>query len=1223
MEHIQPGSRGVVRLNIRGSRSRNGTGREAVSISSQQWSLPVQQAFPTPRFSLEEIITPAGPSICTQPAPPTKPCSARLRPGLYPCDNAEAGSSVDADIVAAQTFLRKHHPDIDIPAHLLSELIYDNANALQDTAHDLDGSMGIAEAQAIAFLGPVAFEHMRVYAVVCVGGDNNNCLLLHQLQVHTSTGESVSLKRAQSTKSQAKGKSRATDSSRLIFVPAHSAEQLFRTPILQIVASADKKLLAVRTHTSTIFYSLQHRDGADGSPWLQLKPVYQAHYGSDEIAQHQDICFSPTRSALAATVDRHGNIDLYHFSLENNPAQQIDPALDPVAPSSDVATPSASKTKKRQGFLKEPPAPSAAAAASVTIRVKVQRNLVRLSPRATSDVQDDATPQSDLGALPSIHAPYRVLFAPDDGSLFVLNGHALVRVSLQHPVLGPEVETGSNVDTILETGLCLSSFRRVRFYSMALIQADSDHQLLAVCSSDTIFWFDLQEPYQPLFSTEHHRGDDPTLTLTYLPRHNAATETSARTDDDVIMCVLSSKRNQLTSCYVLSSHRQQDSGHDLLRRTLTEDTSVRWTYKLHPTPVLLPIVISPRPRHERTAAPPMFIDAAEILLEDKVSRSILAFQLDQRGALLAHVFRMHAHEDSPAPSHGSVKIEILPPLDSHLYRNDQSLDSRADIDSSSYVKTKNLDYQQLYRSLFAASSTRKADKQRSDAIVDGGHGAARLVADLFNVPSKGQTAVQAATLSLGQLITRLNQDNDVRERVPSSRAPWSNALGLEGDEQAEQKRTKAILDLRDDLRRTLSSLGASSAQGAWSRVGTIASGQNEQGQASSPRDDVLKRALEGSRDDVHAETAPYLPTEKAVQSWTATWRRLFQHSLQKASREMMLDLALESEIFVRPKAGILDEGAPRQRPQQRQGTNWTAFEHRHIYRFVEEQGDVIPPPHVGSVGLSFFTPLRSGDVQAAAAAAAPATSGHEQNGSKRNLDEVELEALLPSTSSTARLLLAEWQLGEDPTEYNYLDPFQGLHRLPRASRMRGSTARARSRSFSRASSVSTEDRSRSHSRSRKQSAAPSLSQSGIFDSQGASSSYPPSLVAASRADSVSASPAPPTLVSRRKQQREAISSQPNRAPSQVYHPADTLRHSLRVPQTSSAAQSQPAALPRFGLAGSFADLTPIVSPPSSQVGTPTLAHLGAASTQIEAGRFGARPVRADRPPKKKKRASGF
>ncbi|CDW97162.1 hypothetical protein, partial [Sporisorium scitamineum] len=1140
---------------------------------------------------------------------------------------AEAGSSVDADILAAQSFLRQHHPEVDIPDHFLSELIYDNAEALQDTAHDLDGSMGIAEAQAIAILGPVVSQHKRIYAVVCVGGHNNDCLLLHQLQVRTGNADdSRSSHPAQSKTSQAKGKSKATDSSRLIFFPAHSAEQMFHTPILQIIASADRELLAVRTHSSTSFLSLHHRNSPDGSPWLHLEGVHQARYGTNEIAQHQDVCFGHTGSTLAATVDRHGNIDLYRFKQEEQHPQHQDPTLDQAAPSSDVAASSASKRKrkKRQNILTASPAPTLEAA-SAPVSVTVQRIPTKLFARSTADAKDNVPDDSHSTGRPrndeaSIDPElYRVLFAQDHGSLFVLTRHALLRVPLEHSGPEPAAETDSNIHTVLESSLCLSSYRRARFFSMAMTRGDAEHQLLAVCSSDTIFWFDLRAPFQPLFSTEHYRGDDPTLTLSYLPGHKNTTATPAQAKDNVIMCVLSSRRNELSSCYVLSSHQRQGPGHDLLRGVpATDHVSAKWAYTLHTAPVLLPKAASPAPRHDGPAAPPIFIDAADVLQREDGSPSYLTFRLDQRGALLAHFLQLSpiSRDEASAQFNADVGIEILPPpFDSHLYTDDTETSQpvQANTDAATYVKTKILNYQKLHRSLFASPSKSSATSQRIDAVNGMGSGAARLD-DLFNASSKGHAAIEASTLSLGQLICRLNQDADVNRQSRASRDPWFNVLDLDSDEEAEPKRAKAILDLRDDLRRALPALSTSSAQGAWSRAATVVSGHRAKSHSSLPQKDILRRALDRSHGHVDNEAAAYLPTKRAVQAWSAKERGTYQESLRRASRQMMLDLALEAEVFARPKARILDEGAPRQRPQQRQGTNWTAFEHREIYRFVQEQGDVIPPPHIGTVGLSFFAPLRSGDVEAAAA-----RSGREQDGTKRSLDEAELEALLPSTSSTARLLLAEWQLGEDPADYNYLDPFQGLHRLPRASRLRGPTARARSRSFSRASSASNEDRSRSRSRNRKQSAAPSLSQS-VFDSQGPLSSYPPSLMAASQASV--ALPAPPTLVSRRKRQRDDIisRSQPIRAPTQVYDPPGAVAR--QVAETPSAAQSQPAA-PRFGFAGSFGDLTPTVSPASLQVGTPTQTHLGAASTQIEAGRFGARPLKADRPPKKKKRASGF
>ena len=1240
MESIQPGSRGATRLTVHGSRSRDGAGPGATQITSQQWSFSVQPASNTPSFSFHPITTNAGTWTSAQLTPPTRPPSEAGRLSLYPSNNAEAGSSVDADILAAQSFLRQYHPDVDVPDHLLSNIIYDNAIILANTAHELDGTLGIADAQAIAVLGPVTFneeKQKRIFAVVCVGGHNKDCLLLHQLRLETSSGDAAPpLDEKETDPAQAKGKAKATETTRLSFVPAHSAKKVYQSPILQIVASADRKLLAVRTHGSTSFLSLQHRYEADTTSRLHLEPVHEARYGTDGIAQHQDVCFSGTGSSFAATVDRHGRIDLYRFAHEDQQARGQHSAVDEIDPSLVSGDSPAPETRKRQGF-RAVSAGSAAASRSAHQSVKTQRIVAALSRRTSEDAQDSAQRAGQSTAEPeddvkgSNQAPFRILCGPDAHSLFLLCRHTLFHIPIPLESTAPEsgAETASVARIILESSFCLSSFKRARFFSMAISEPDSKCQLLAVCSSDSIIWFDLNKPDQALFSTEHHRGDDPTLYLTDLPGYK----------DAVSLCILASRRNDLKSCYVVRAHQSEEPGYDCMRTDpATEDSSRQREYTLDIAPVLLPTLTQLVLGRDGPANLPLFINTAEILQRGHLSHSWIAFNIDQRGALLALLLQASSpsqHEEGSPQSRGGVEIDInQPPLDSYLYVDDSRIShlKPATIDSLSHVKTKILDYRSLHRTLFGSHSEDPAKSRSAERTTDSGHGEGNFV-DLWSVPSKGHAAIQAATLSLKELFCRLDEANGVgAQGFPDPNgAPktfWSNALDLRGDEEAKQGRIKSVLDLRADLRRSLSSLGTSSAQGRWSRTATVVSGQNarytsvqtaDQHLSSQP-DDILERALRPSRNQSHEALACYLPTKYTAQSWTAKSRRTFQQSLKEASREMMLDLALEAELFVRPKVRILDEGAPTQRPQQRQGTNWTALEHRDIYRFVEEQGDTIPPPHIGSVGLSFFAPLRSGDIEAAATG-----SAQQQEGVSNNLDEAELEALLPSTSSTARLLLAEWQLGEDPADYSYMDPFQGLHRLPRASRLGGPTARERSRSFSRASSASTEDRSRSRSRGRKHSAVPSLSQSSMFGLHGPASSYPPSLVAHSQVTSVAASPAPPTLASRRKRQRNDVvsRSQPIRLPLQSYEPphATTSRDSRRAPEaSSSAAQSQP---PKFGFAGSFGDLTPTVSPASSQVGTPTRSHFGAASTQIEAGRFGARPMKADRPPKKKKRASGF
>lgn len=1213
MGTIQPGSRGAARLIVNGSRSHDGADFGTALITSQEWFLPVEQASSSPTFSLSTIDTQAGPSTCVKLAPSSTSHSSNQL-GLYPDHRAEAGSSVDADILSAQRFLRHCYPSIDIPDHLLSQVIYDNALELQDPAHELDGSLGIADAQAIALLGPVIIKQEPTYAVACVGGSNRDCLLLHQLVVAADDDAIHDVHdEGKADAAQGKGKAKAKDPIRLRFKPALSAERKFQTPILQLVASTDQSILAVRTHSSTSFLSLRQGEGSDGNLRLHLENVHQARYGTDGNAQHQDLCFSRAGSAVeAATVDRYGNIDLFCFAAEDADAEQGEQRPYHRASGSPAATSSDVRAKRRQSFPAASPSPALATRPS-RIAAQKRRVALDLASLAETNAQEgtDAVADADAAAAEdaqvSNQAPFRIVFGSTASELYLSTRHALIRIELGSQEAGTDGESEHQPHVVLRSGLCLSSFERERFFCMATAETDSQHRLLAVCSSDVIHWFDLDGPSQPLFSTAHHRGDDPTLSLSALPIRPDTASSSARTDDGITMWTLSSKRNDAVTCYAVRAHSREGRGHDLLRTsTAMASSDTRWYHTLDSAPVVLPTGVSSSLIADAPAAPMLFVNLEELLQRDDLPTLWITLRLDEAGALSAQMLRASFGSPSDAASgQADVNVELQvrdPPSGNNLYLDDaKALQPMHDkVDPLSEVKTKHLDLRNLHHAVFAFNSGEITIGRRSDASVGEDVVTTRLQ-DLLDRTSKSNPGCTATMLSFGQILRDL--DDGTSTHID--------------DDEGDKNQVRNVLDLRHDCRRALSSLTLSSAQARWTRA-TAGSAHREgtSGPTIEPPIDAIERILHRDSGPIDDAMTSYLPTKKIVQDWSAKARRETQASLKKAARKMMLDLAFESEVFVRPRARILDTGAPTQRPQERRGTNWTALEYRDIYNFVEEQGETIPPPHIGSVGLSFFAPMRSADVEAEAAELAQV-----QNGPSAKLSEMELETLLPSTSSTARLLLSEWQLGEDPTEYRYTDPFEGLHRLPRASRLRGPTARARSRSFSRASSASTEDRSRSRSRSRKQSAAPSMSQSGVFDSQAPSSSYPASLASHSQFESA-ASPAPPTLVSRRKRPREnPISrSQPVRAPTQGF---ESSRSAAR--DAAEAAQSQPAAAPRFGFAGSFGDLTPTVSPASSQVGTPARSHFitGAASTQIEAGRFGARPAAVERPPKKKKRASGF
>lgn len=1227
MQLVPSGSRGAVRLHLQGTDSNDDTNTSL--ITSQQWCFQSQFSSQAPRLSHLQLKTDARTSTRAQLTRPTVP-PAPDRFSLYPGSDAEAGSSVDADIIAAQSFLRRHHPDIEIPDHVLSRIISDNAQSLGGVGYRLDGSFGFADAQAIAVLGPVSVAGKRTYAIVCIADRGRNELLLHQLEVLPQDAN------LSSGPASAKAESKATDSCRLRFVAAHRAERTFSTPVLQIINSPDQKHLAVRTHTGTIFLALKHHGRPNPSLWLSLETLHEVKYGVDGFTQHQDVCFSPTSHNLAAAVDRAGNVDLFHIpttgEIHPQPANLASESPAP-SPTADVASgsESADRPSPRAPIASASTDPAESSAITVD-RIRILDPSLAVEGSSRVSTSSDAEPASDQQARSE--APHRITFGSDERTIFLLSSNSLLHAKLNRSGTSTDTAILPRVSVVLQSSFSVSSFRRARFFSMASSQLDwnTAHSLLAVCSSDAIYWLDLNEPSNPLFSTAHHRGDDPTLTLTLMPPLPSVTTSLSQHEHDILMWALSSRRNSLVSCYTVRVLLRAGSGQDLLEGEATEASSLRSRCVLDGAPVQLP---DPLPGIEEhiAAAPPVFLDFAELLPLGPGSASWLRFGINQHGALSAQLLQSDAVQfaDTSRQSEHVVELDIVQPaVDTLLYVDGSDMHSSAveRVDFRDKVQSRNLDYQKLHRALFSTkgnvSPSREQRGIRSDISNDVEH-----LAGLLAASAKDHASVQAATLSVAQLIRSFDrhvssETPDVEHVVRGPKTSWFSALHLPPGEETDDATAKAIEDLIRDVRHVLPSLRLAPAQLEWSnaasavlrdRADGIDSANDRPGNPFLPNGDTVEFVLKQTRSQNDVGT--YLPTKAAVQPWTPNERREFQGSLRDSTRQMMLDLALEAETFLRPKARIMDEGAPTQRPQQRPGTNWTAFEHRDIYHFVEEQGSTIPPPHVGSVGLSFFAPLRSGDVESSTG------SGSGQDDPSRALEGAELESLLPSTSSAARLLLAEWQLGEDPTAYRYLDPFEGLHRLPRASRLGGPTARARSRSFSRASSASTEERSRSRSRSRsrKQSAAPSFSQMSEFGSQTPMSPYRSSSVSHSQAAEASSS-VPPTLVSRRKRRRDVAISHPQ----SIRSPGTSLSTPQRTTQphqhiSITAAQSQPAA-PRFGYGGSFGDLTPTISPASSQVGTPTQSH-PTASTQIEAGRFGARPTKPDRPPKKKKRASGF
>lgn len=1218
MDPIPAGSRGALRLHP-GARP----SREDANISvlpSQRWTFQSDQTCRDARFATSPWITSSGTSHSATLTPATAPPPSAIR-SLYLATDDEAPASIDADILAAQRFLRSHHPDVEIPDHILAQVFVENASDIHGRGCSLDGgAIGLADAQAVALLGPLALPDKRIYAVVCIGGFHRNMLLVHQLQVSAprqdDSASAVQIPEA-GPSTRALQELPSTQPDALRFIPAHQAQHTFATPVLQIVASSDRMQLALRTHSTTAFFSLGPPDASALQHGPQLHPIQHVRFGQDGSTQHHDIAFSPYTPNVAAAVDRDGNITTFR-------PQTRDPdsgGSDPPPPSKDALPPPPSSAASRSAEWRKHAQPSRGSPESAALSVDVQhidvgRCIGQMQPQTDSrDLDGSSTTEPVRNERPSFEGPYRIAFGAADDSIILLSRHSILSICVESSDAVTDAAPTARVASVFQSSFSTASFRRARFVSMATASSQSQHPLLAVCSTDSIHWFHLGHELRPLFAVAHHRGDDPTLALTHLPRtERSGTNTASENSNlDKVMWTLSSRNNNVVSCYTVTVDLRMDAAFESCPDP--NACSSEEKYKLGDAPSLLPspFVTS---HQQRLGAPPLFVSATELLSQQCSPASWLSFHMTERGMLSAQMLRLDVDPlgESASQTQLGAELQVAEPLvPTQLYLHDSVTPSATtgEVDSLSNVKTRIVDQHYLQQAIF---SRQRLPYRREQTDVEM---TANLTERLRQSSAESTTAhvsTRASTLTLGQLLRDSCPGAASKQRDDSSsKASWSNVPDPLAGDGGAQAAESSIMALRREVRHALSSLGVSPAQHAWSRSATAASHAGETIDGIDPAItgdvDPLEHALHHKDDQ--SEVAPYLASRARVQSWNSTERKATQRSLRDAARRMALDLALETEVFVRPKARILDEGASTQRPQQRRGTNWTPLEHRDIFAFVEEQGGTVPPPHVGSIGLSFFAPLRSNDLEAAAAASA------SQSSDGQGLSGADLERLLPSTSSTARLLLSEWQLGEDPNEYTYVDPFEGLHRLPRASRLRGSSARARSRSFSRASSASTEDRSRSRSRSRKPFMGGSFSQPEGHSSPAPGSSYPASVASHSQPVG-SSSLAPPTLVSRRKRPHGGVisRSQPLRAPGAERAqprndtpPMSVLAVSSTPPPRFDAAQTQPAP-PRFG------------SLIASEVGSPGPAAT-TAYTQVEAGLFGARPANTDRPPKKKKRASGF
>ncbi len=212
----------------------------------------------------------------------------------------------------------------------------------------------------------------------------------------------------------------------------------------------------------------------------------------------------------------------------------------------------------------------------------------------------------------SLEPPFRILFGASDRDLFLLSRHSLVQVRTESSSSSVDAEVEPEIKTLLRASFSVSSFRRARFYSMALSPLpDCDDSILAVCSSDMIYWIDTKDPTRPLFATAHHRGDDPNAHLVGASSA-AGLQNGANSDGQALLWSLSSRRNKMMSCYTVRVSLPPSSVSEGIPNSMqgyaTDDSrSIRGRCQLDLAPTLIPLALMRWRRQELPLSSSMLI----------------------------------------------------------------------------------------------------------------------------------------------------------------------------------------------------------------------------------------------------------------------------------------------------------------------------------------------------------------------------------------------------------------------------------------------------------------------------------------------------------------------------------------------------------------------------------------------------------------------------------------
>ncbi|SPO40476.1 uncharacterized protein PSFLO_05958 [Pseudozyma flocculosa] len=614
----------------------------------------------------------------------------------------------------------------------------------------------------------------------------------------------------------------------------------------------------------------------------------------------------------------------------------------------------------------------------------------------------------------------RIATGTERGDLFMASASSLYRVRIEASDPPRAVR-----ECFYTTRVGKDTLSRHRFTSLVSPGHRSELPLLAACTDTELLWFSMQDTTQPLFSVQHHRGPDRSLCLSALPSP----------DPTVARFVLSSKRNRLLTAYTIAlAPREAATG--FAGNTTTTTATFPSTKLLDGRPLLFrhhPMLVpTSLPSGEMPGSRPAVLDLS--VLGDGTGRTwrrdagldYQLFEVTDRGAVFTRFLSCRSPvedaEEDVAPGSDTlafVTSSITDPVD------EAELDRLEHPGPFGLVDTRIVDLRNVYRAAISDTLNRRLGSpgDRLDALV------CKIKERLDRPPDPLHGRVTSTATVLASACRELdgrNTGSSASRHPPTSihflpDAPSWHDLEKHGSAKRQIDELLSRIDQDQDSFDLIPVLWQLCGLPAPSSGGADKLGREQ-------LDDALQQML----------VSRYGPASSTISASDAQHRRALERSSELARKQVMFDIGASARARLNRSDTTFDAGFwPVNEPNfERRSTNWAyADEEAFSQRYRSTQPAPPPPRGAPEVRFEVLDPRRPEPARRASKAAKLEKTEDERG---KGSGEAEPDMAAFKTTSTTRLLLYEWDLGQPVSSYVYNDPYQNLM-LPPDSRSRSQT----------------------------------------------------------------------------------------------------------------------------------------------------------------------------------------